>query len=232
MANQKLKKWFRTSFKDITSGVLFRNFRHNGVLTPVFLWVSPSLLSLPKVPITPKRVLHVQYDYFSSFNQSNHWFVTFSLTLPSLNLKLPINTLNWRSASCLHGDALLFLYFSPKRTAPRLDPLTAIHWSDSIYQRASSKKTTKWSKTRFNYWLNFSKTESWGAKFTKLWRHFLPYPGMRIDAFKVWFLIRRLQEIRISNIRYLSRIHDVKSVLCLQSWYPIFFKQMISFFGA
>lgn len=41
---------------------------------------------------------------------------------------------------------------------------------------------------------------------------------------------RRLQEIRISNIRYLSRIHDVKSVLCLQSWCPIFFKQMISFF--
>ena len=39
--------------------------------------------------IVAKSVPHVQHDYFSSFNQSNHWFVAFSLTLPSLNLKLP-----------------------------------------------------------------------------------------------------------------------------------------------
>ena len=39
--------------------------------------------------ITPKSVPHVQQDYFSSFNQSNHWFVTLSLTLPSSNVKLP-----------------------------------------------------------------------------------------------------------------------------------------------
>ena len=38
--------------------------------------------------IAPKSVLHVQPDYFSSFNQSNHWFVALSLTLPSSNLKL------------------------------------------------------------------------------------------------------------------------------------------------
>ena len=38
--------------------------------------------------IAPKSMLHVQHDYFSSFNQSNHWL--FSLTLPSSNLKLPI----------------------------------------------------------------------------------------------------------------------------------------------
>ena len=35
---------------------------------------------------------------FSSFNQSNHWFVTLSLTLPSSNLKLP---------SLLNDDVLL-----------------------------------------------------------------------------------------------------------------------------
>jgi len=29
-------------------------------------------------------------NYFSSFNQSNHWFVVLLLTLPSSNLKLPI----------------------------------------------------------------------------------------------------------------------------------------------
>ena len=40
--------------------------------------------------IAPKSVLHVQHDYFSSFNQSNHWFVALALTLPSSDLKLPI----------------------------------------------------------------------------------------------------------------------------------------------
>ena len=37
----------------------------------------------------PNIVPHVQHDYFSSFNQSNHWFVVVLLTLPSSNLKLP-----------------------------------------------------------------------------------------------------------------------------------------------
>ena len=37
--------------------------------------------------VAPKSVLHVQHDYLSSFNQSNHWFVVLSLTLPSSNLK-------------------------------------------------------------------------------------------------------------------------------------------------
>ena len=39
--------------------------------------------------IAPKSVPHVQHDCFSSFNQSNHWFVVLSLTLPSSNLKPP-----------------------------------------------------------------------------------------------------------------------------------------------
>jgi len=42
--------------------------------------------------IAPKSVPHVQHDYFSSFNQSNHWFVALSLTLPSSNLKLLIHS--------------------------------------------------------------------------------------------------------------------------------------------
>ena len=33
--------------------------------------------------IAPKIAPHVQHDYFSSFNQSNHSFVVLSLTLPS-----------------------------------------------------------------------------------------------------------------------------------------------------
>ena len=36
--------------------------------------------------IATKSVRHVQHDYFSSFNQSNHWYVALSLTLPSSNL--------------------------------------------------------------------------------------------------------------------------------------------------
>ena len=41
--------------------------------------------------IAPKSVPHLQHDYFSSFNQLNHWFVALPLTLPSSNLKLPNN---------------------------------------------------------------------------------------------------------------------------------------------
>ena len=44
--------------------------------------------------IATKSVPHGQHDYFSSFNQSNHWFVALSLTLPSSNLKLPITIIS------------------------------------------------------------------------------------------------------------------------------------------
>ena len=37
-------------------------------------------------------VPHVQYDYFSSFNQSDHCFLVLSLPMPSLLLKLPTNS--------------------------------------------------------------------------------------------------------------------------------------------
>ena len=48
-----------------------------------------SLFGRLRQKIAAKSVLHVQHDYFSSFNQSNHWFVALSLTLPSSDLKLP-----------------------------------------------------------------------------------------------------------------------------------------------
>ena len=54
--------------------------------------------------IAPKSMLHVQHDYFSSFNQSNYWFVALSLTLPSSNLKLPNKMLDpfWASRSVVN----------------------------------------------------------------------------------------------------------------------------------
>ena len=49
----------------------------------------PSSFGRLRQNIAPKSVLHVQHNYFSSFNQSNHWFVALSLTLQSSDLKLP-----------------------------------------------------------------------------------------------------------------------------------------------
>ena len=50
----------------------------------------------PRQNMVPKSVPHVQHDYFSSFNQSNHWFVALWLALLSSNLKLPITELYHR----------------------------------------------------------------------------------------------------------------------------------------
>ena len=38
--------------------------------------------------IVPKSVRHVQHDYFSSFNQSNHWYVALSLLSSFLKLAI------------------------------------------------------------------------------------------------------------------------------------------------
>ena len=46
-----------------------------------------SLIGRLRQKVALKSVPHVQRDYFSSLNQSNHWFVTMSL--PSSFLKLP-----------------------------------------------------------------------------------------------------------------------------------------------
>ena len=59
--------------------------------------------------IAQKSVPHVQHDYFSSFSQSNHWFVAVLLTLPSSNLKLPFvcsETPALRFNSCRHLKVL------------------------------------------------------------------------------------------------------------------------------
>ena len=54
------------------------------------IWKFTSSFARLRRNISPKSVPHVQHDYFSSFNQSNHWFVALSLKLPSSNLYLPI----------------------------------------------------------------------------------------------------------------------------------------------
>ena len=57
--------------------------------------------------IAPKCVPHVQHDYFSSFNQWNHWFVALSLT--SSNLKFPyVKTLHQKS--CRTCSTIIFLH--------------------------------------------------------------------------------------------------------------------------
>ena len=47
----------------------------------VVIWQTTSKIALKSVP-------HVQHDYFSLFNQSNHWFVALSLPFTSSFLKL------------------------------------------------------------------------------------------------------------------------------------------------
>ena len=42
--------------------------------------------------IVLKCVPHVQHDYFSSFNQSGHCYLTASLSMPSSLLKFPITS--------------------------------------------------------------------------------------------------------------------------------------------
>ena len=50
--------------------------------------------------IAPKGILHMQHEYFSSFNQSNHWFVGYmSLTLMSSFLNLPYFKILWDISS-------------------------------------------------------------------------------------------------------------------------------------
>ena len=60
--------------------------------------------------IAPKRVSHVQHDYFSSLNQSNHWFVALPLTLLPSNLKLPkvLTTTSTHNSKSF----ILYIYFN------------------------------------------------------------------------------------------------------------------------
>ena len=51
-----------------------------------------------------KCVPHVQHDYFSSFNQSDHCFLVLSLPLPSSLLKLPISCCHRHSTKRKSGE--------------------------------------------------------------------------------------------------------------------------------
>ena len=52
--------------------------------------------------IAPKSVPHVQHDYFSSFNQSYHWFRV--LPLPSSFLKLCVPNWEWNSRQIMANE--------------------------------------------------------------------------------------------------------------------------------
>ena len=57
----------------------------------------PSSSGRLRQKFAPKGVPHVQHDYFSSFNQSNQWFVALSSLLRSSFLKLPIVSILWNT---------------------------------------------------------------------------------------------------------------------------------------
>ena len=62
-----------------------------------------------------KSVLHVQHNYFSSFNQSNHWFVAFSLTLPSSKYEISRRRLadyvkTYHQKACRACSTIIFLH--------------------------------------------------------------------------------------------------------------------------
>ena len=80
----------------------------------------------------PQSVLHVKHNYFSSFNQSNHWFV---VTLPSSNLRLPID---------LFSLYILFSHFRP-RDATRGNSFFQM----SSHARANLRITNEKTKGKF-----------------------------------------------------------------------------------
>ena len=89
--------------------------------------------------IVPQSVPHVQHDYFSSFNQWNHWFV---VTLPSSNLRLPITqarrqrqrephkfaylTSEWKKHFCTLCTCIFFFIFCT--FCSRSCPFDGVKW--------------------------------------------------------------------------------------------------------
>ena len=62
----------------------WKMYRHRFALsTEPQIWKYTSSFGRLRQNISPKSVPHVQHDCFSSFSQSNHWFVALSLSLPS-----------------------------------------------------------------------------------------------------------------------------------------------------
>ena len=83
--------------------------------------------------IAPKSVPHVQHDYFSSFNQWNHWFVALSLTLPSSDLRLPIMSGGCQQDCCQMTNLLTGLEPVKKSQTVRrsLGLRSPVHWDSS-----------------------------------------------------------------------------------------------------
>ena len=79
-----------------------------------------------------KRVLHVQHDYFPSFNQLNHIFSALSLSLPlsSSNLKLPFMKLRRTGRNLFSAIPL----FSSRGLRMRLLVISA-SFSKRVYMR-------------------------------------------------------------------------------------------------
>ena len=90
--------------------------------------------------IAPKSMLHVQHDYFSSFNQSNYWFMAFSLTLPSSNLKPPNISEGQHSRLRLRGSKL-------QKCSAWFESSTVRLWDN---QTLDNWKVCKWKK-KFTY---------------------------------------------------------------------------------
>ena len=69
--------------------------------------------------IVLKCVPHVQHDYFSSFNQSNNWFVAFSLPLLSSFVKLPFKKTTTATATATSQVNNMICWMSKTNCAAR-----------------------------------------------------------------------------------------------------------------
>ena len=140
--------------------------------------------------IAPKSVLHVQHDYFSSFNQSNYWFVALSLTLPSSNLKLPSNSKSagWydntnSSWTATHFEVYCYFYFR-KRVSSTVRP-------SRCYSLA--KRTINASVRIVSFHFLFS------SKFVSYWSMVLCYYNIPVQ----WWL--SFKECSTLNVSVLTR---------------------------
>ena len=109
----------------------------------------PSSFGRLRQNIAPKSVPHVQHDYFSSFNQSNHWFVALSLTLPSSDLKLPIKWPGRRQERHTFANLIIFHFLTFQS---RSRPINNVKWlvlclSPPIPSKRHFQKTSSQSWT-------------------------------------------------------------------------------------
>ena len=94
--------------------------------------------------IAPKSVPHVQHDYFSSFNQSNHWFV--ALPLPSSFLKLLIYNRRKRINDKIFSKVIYRCAYIPPKFTDRCRRNYQWEW----FQDASSYPFSNCPRFRLN----------------------------------------------------------------------------------